>query len=133
MKTESTKWLGADDGDSRMSDSKELQLLNVTDQRQSLYQVDIIIEETSHSMEINTGAAVSFTSENKQKELLPNASLDTSQVELMTYTAEQMDVVGQWSVQANYGQQSETLLLIVVAGDGPSLLGTNWLQHLCLT
>ena len=27
-----------------------------------------------------------------------------------------MDVVGQWSVQANYGQQSKTLPLIVVTG-----------------
>ena len=73
-------------------------------------------------MEIETGAAVSLISENTQKELFPDASLDASQVELTTYTGERMDVVGQWSVQANYGQQSKTLPLIVVTGDGRASL-----------
>ena len=132
VKMQSTKWLGADDGDSRMSNAEELQLFNVTDQRRSPYQVDNIIEGTPLSMEIDTGAAVSLISENTQKELFPDASLDASQVELMTYTGERMDVVGQWNVQANCGRQSTTLSLIVVTGDGPSLLGRNWLQHLRL-
>ena len=109
-----------------------IQLFNVTDQRQSRYQVDIVTEGTSLSMEINTGAAVSLISENKKKELFSDVFLNTSQVELTTYTGEQMDVVGQWSVQANYGQQSKTLPLILVAEDGPSHLERNWLEDLCL-
>ena len=56
----------------------------------------------------------------------------THQVELMTYTGEQLDDVGQWNAQAQYGQQSKTFLLIVVTGDGLSLLGRNWQKHLCL-
>ena len=131
-KTQCAKWLGTDDGDTRTSDTEELQLFNVTDQSRSPYQVDIIIEGTPLSMEIDTGAAVSIISESQQKELFPDTSLDTSQVELTTYTGERMDVVGQWNVQAQYGQQSKTLPLIVVTGDGPSLLGRNWLKHLRL-
>ena len=128
-KTLSTKLLGADDGDSRMSDAEELQLFNVTDQMQSSCKVDIIIERTQLSMEIITDTTVSLISKNK---LFPNVSLDTSQVELVTYIGEHMDVVGQWNVLTQYGQQSKTLVLIVVAGDGPSLLGRNWLKHLHL-
>ena len=101
-----------------MSDAEELQLFNVTDQRRSPYQVDIIIiKGTPLSMEIDTGAAISLISKNKQKELFPEASLDTFQVELMTYTGERMDVMGQWNLQAEHSQQSKILLLIAVTGD----------------
>ena len=115
-----------------MSDAEELQLFNVTNQRRSPCQVDIFMEGTPLSMEVDTGSVVSLVSKNKQKELFPDASLDTSQVKLTTYTGEQMDVVGQWNVQVQYGQQSKILPLIVVTGDGLSLLRRNWLKHLRL-
>ena len=39
-----------------------------------------------------------------------------------------MKVLGQTTVSANYKGQEAGFLFIVVAGDGPSLFGRNWLQ-----
>ena len=35
-------------------------------------------------------------------------------------------------MEVRYGEQCEQLSLVVVAGDGPSLFGRNWLQHIQL-
>ena len=43
-----------------------------------------------------------------------------------------MPVLGELQAKVQYGQQSKSLVLIVVAGDGPSLMGRNWLQHIQL-
>ena len=39
-----------------------------------------------------------------------------------------MAVAGAMTVQAQYDEQCSTLPLLVVAGNGPSLLGRDWLQ-----
>ena len=43
-----------------------------------------------------------------------------------------MRVTGQLHVHVQYGSQTQPLVLIVVAGDGPSLFGRNWLKSLQL-
>ena len=43
-----------------------------------------------------------------------------------------MPVLGELQAKVQYGQQAKSLVLIVVAGDGPSLMGRNWLQHIQL-
>ena len=41
-----------------------------------------------------------------------------------------MDVRGEIEMDVQYGEQKESLVLVVIAGTGPALLGRNWLQHL---
>jgi hypothetical protein len=48
---------------------------------------------------------------------------------MKTYTGEPMSVLGYLEVQAKYGEQEKDLHLFVVSGNGPSLLGRNWLVH----
>ena len=43
-----------------------------------------------------------------------------------------MTVMGELLVQVAYKQQCEHLPIVVVAGDGPSLLGRNWLKQIRL-
>ena len=43
-----------------------------------------------------------------------------------------MQVTGQLNVHVQYGSQTEPLVLVVVAGDGPSLFGRNWLKYIRL-
>ena len=76
--------------------------------------------------------AVSIISEKKQHALFPDVPLQSSNIKLKAYTGEQMPVVGQMPVPVQYGKQTAELVLIVVAGDGPSLLGRSWLQKLRL-
>ena len=53
-------------------------------------------------------------------------------VRLRTYTGEEIPVLGNVAVQVQYQGQEEELPLIIVAGDGPSLLGREWLAKLKL-
>lgn len=48
------------------------------------------------------------------------------------YGGEQIPVVGSLNVTVQHGLQTEELPLTVVAGDGPSLLGRDWLAKIRL-
>ncbi len=80
-------------------------------------------------MELDTGAAVSIISEDTRKSQL---KLRKSDIVLRTYTNESMHVTGQLHVHVQYvqyGSQTQPLVLVVVAGHGPSLVGRNWLKY----
>ncbi len=83
-------------------------------------------------MEVDTGATVSIITEHTLKAITPDATLKSSRVVLKTYTGEQMPVLGELQVKVQYGQQSQSLPLVVVASNGPSLFGRNWLESLRL-
>ena len=52
-------------------------------------------------------------------------------IQLKTYTNEKLSVLGQHNVTVRYGDQVQKLIITVVDGDGPSLLGRDWLKQ-CL-
>ena len=85
-------------------------------------------------MELDTGAALSVISEQTYWRMWPHGAPDLgpSNVSLHTYTGEQLEVLGSFSVQVEYKDQHECLPLLVVRGSGSSLLGRNWLQKLRL-
>ena len=84
------------------------------------------------NMEVDTGAAVSILSEKTFRKIFPNAVLKPAAVTLRTYTGQRMSVVGQLTVLVKYQSQSHSLPLLIVAGDGPSLFGRDWLRHITL-
>ena len=43
-----------------------------------------------------------------------------------------MQVLGEMMATVKYGDQEKSLLLTVVEGDGPALIGRNWLEHIKL-
>ena len=43
-----------------------------------------------------------------------------------------MSVVGEITVEVKYVEQAASLVLIVVKGEGPSLFGRNWFDHITL-
>ena len=53
-------------------------------------------------------------------------------LKLKTYTSEPMKVTGTLKVKAQYQDQFKNLVLVVTAGNGPSLLGRIWLNHINL-
>ena len=97
-----------------------------------IMRVQLQINGIPLSMEIDTGAAVSIISEQTQRNLFPTATLQPARIKLRTYTGEPMPVLGEMIVDVTYQQNHYTLPLIVVEGNGPSLFGRNWLQHICL-
>ena len=83
-------------------------------------------------MELDTGAAVSVISSTAKAKLFPQLKPESTSVILATYTDEKISVLGQIMVDVKYGKQHKTLPLYVVKGDGPSLLGRNWLTEINL-
>ena len=80
-------------------------------------------------MELDTGAAFTIISERTCKTELP---LLKCPIWLKTYTDERIAVLGQLNVHVSYGDQRAPLVLLIVAGDGPTLLGRNWLRYIRL-
>lgn len=83
-------------------------------------------------MEVDTGAAVSIMSQTTFDELWPNRSKAPSMVRLQSYSAEPISVVGSIEVAVEYQEQSAELPLVIVEGNGPTLLGRHWLKHIRL-
>ena len=81
-------------------------------------------------MEIATSMSLSIMSEATHKKLWPRKELEVSNVRLQIYSKEPLSVVGARNVQVNYEGQRATLPLIVVKGDGPTLLGRDWLASI---
>ena len=83
-------------------------------------------------MEVDTGAAFSVISEATRQAVFTNETLHPSDLVLKTYTDESMKVKGTINMRVQYGDQKQKLVLVVVEGNGPSLLGRNWLKYLRL-
>ena len=84
-------------------------------------------------MQVDTGAAEFLISGEGIKSKFPGAQLKPSTMLLKTYTGEVMEVLGELVVEVEYKQQGpKHLSLVVVRGNGPCLLGRNWLHHICL-
>ena len=81
-------------------------------------------------MEMDTGAALSVIAETTRLAVFPEAILRPSKLLLKTYTDRRMEIIGTLNVQVRYCEQEQKLVLVVVAGDGPSLLGRNWLKYM---
>ena len=93
---------------------------------------EVTIEGVPLIMEVDTGAEVSIISEATRKSLFPGLKPTRCNVVLKTYTEEVVPIVGELSIQVQYSDQTKQLKLIVVSGDGPNLLGRNWLTEIQL-
>ena len=86
-------------------------------------------------MEVDTGAALSIISEATYKKLWESDTppeLQQTSVRLRTYTGEEMSVLDCIDVKVHSQEQEAQLPLVVVKGNGPTLLGRNWLMKLRL-
>ena len=58
--------------------------------------------------------------------------MKATQTRLKTYTGEAIKVLGEAQVEVTVNNQTEELPLLVVDGDGPSLLGRDWMKKIRL-
>ena len=100
--------------------------------RSKALEVTVAVEGQEFRMEVDTGAALSIVSEDTFKQLWPDKSVQHSQIKLKTYTGEALEVVGSVEMKVRYKAQEATLPLVVVKGNGPSLFGRDWLEHIRL-
>ena len=74
-------------------------------------------------MEIDTGSAVSLISDSVFSSVFETTSLQETKVKLCTYSGEQLPVKSKITCEVSYNGQTYTLPLIVLTGEGPTLLG----------
>ena len=94
--------------------------------------LSIKLNEHMVEMELDTGASVLLMSETTFRRLWPQEKLAPSQCRLCSYSKEPIPVLGSFDIVVSYKDQQATLPLIVVEGEGPTLLGRNWLDHIVL-
>ena len=94
--------------------------------------IPVKINSVDLSMELDTGASLSVISEQQWRDNLDEFELEDSDVRLKTYTGEELKIIGQAMVKINYENQEHELPIQVIQGNGPALIGRNWLRSIRL-
>ncbi|UYV60111.1 K02A2.6-like [Cordylochernes scorpioides] len=94
--------------------------------------IEVQINDKILSFEYDTGSAYSLISESTRRFFrLPNpCPADPLRVMLATYSGQPLPVLGTLDVPVQYQNSTQTLPLMVVGGEGPSLCGRNWMEAL---
>ena len=86
-------------------------------------------------MEVDTGASLSLISEKTYLSVWidnDRPPLQPTNTCLQTYTGERISVLGSIQVEVSHNNQTKQLPLLVVKGQGPNLLGRDWMSVLTL-
>ena len=128
-----TKWIDTDQQEQDSGDEGNSYSICYTEQASSHpIHVQLLLDGKPCDLEVDTGAAVSILSEKQLNRVLPGAQLKKTNVSLRTYTSQKIPVKGKLDVEVQYGQQRQSLTCYVVTGDGPCLMGRDWLKHIRL-
>ena len=90
----------------------------------------IQVDDQPIEMEIDTGTSVSILSSATYKENFSEKPLQASSVVLRTYAEDPLTNLGSLTVEVQHNAQKMKLPLLVVEGNGPNLLGRDWLEKL---
>ena len=123
------------EGEAQEEQAYDLYRINSVRSDHKPVRVTMLLNKAEAVMEIDTGASISLISDVTYRTLWSDdtrPSLCPSTVKIQTYTGDQISVVGELRVTVEYGDQAKELRLLVVHGNGPSLLGRDWLHHLKL-
>ena len=94
------------------------------------YKILTEINDIPITMELDTEAGVTIISEQTCSAKLKRLKLQASSLKLHSYPSKPLDVLGSCSVKVTVHGKTATLPLVVVKGDGISLLGRNWLEEI---
>lgn len=96
--------------------------------------IPVRLNDKNIEMELDTGAAISVISETTYKslQLQNSAIISPSDITLRTYLGEELPILGTTDIEVTYENQTVSLPLVIVKGEGASLFGRNWLQQIRL-
>ena len=114
------------------SEEESFHLFKLAEPSSNTIEITVDVEGQLLRMEVDTGAAVSIISDKTRQDKFPHLKLWKSRLVLKTYTDEPMHIMGQLNVHVTHNMQMVPLVLVVVAGEGPSLFGRNWLKYIQL-
>ena len=135
QRSRTTHHMATEEDVSDTSDSYELFTLQAGSSQNKPLLVTVKANNSDLEMEIDTGASLSIISEVAYNSLWAADSkppLKATNVKLHTYTKESLQVLGLIEIEVVYKEQKRNLPLLIVAGNGPNLMGRNWLMELKL-
>ena len=96
--------------------------------------LEVVMNDVSIQMEMDTGASVSIISDQAyhflcQQSDKPSLKLNKSDLKLKTYTGQHIEIMGTTEVKVSYNNKSIVLPVYVVCGVGPNLMGRDWLSQ----
>ena len=119
--------------DDPASDSESThELFTISESRTNSFQLDVTLNRVPLRMELDTGASVSILNEDTYKSIQQQsyiAPLVKTSNKLRSYTGHFIQVLGITEVKARYGSKELVLPIHVVNGDGPNLMGRDWLSQ----
>ena len=95
------------------------------------YIVNLMLQGKTMQMEVDTGVTLSIMTHDTYRSMWEKSqapAIKTSTANLCTYTGQRLNVVCVVEVNVQYNDQNATLSLVIVEGQGPSLLGRDWLS-----
>ena len=110
-------------------------LFTLGSKQPSPYKVQLSVGGQALEMEVDTGASLSVIREGTYKNLVSEnraPPLEKSGIVLRTYTGKEVKPEGVCTVDVDYEGGKYSLPLLVVSGEGPALLGRNWLEEIKL-
>ena len=117
------------------TDASAYTLFNVAGSPSKPYVVTVQINGVQLPMEVDTGASLTLISKSTFDQLWDVQAappIQPTNSKLKTYTGENIEVLGIANVAVSFQEQNHNLQLLVVAGDGPSLFGRDWLSKIRL-
>ena len=109
------------------------EMFTLEDQSNKPTRMQVLLNDVPVDMVLDTGAAVSIISQamfNRLKQHDATLNLHPSATRLLTYTGEPIPVVGATNMTVQLGEVVATLSAQVVVGEGPDLMGRDWLGRL---
>ena len=115
-------------------DSEDYAMYSLTGTSVKPLKVTVSVDNSELEMEVDTGASMSIISKETYNRLWPDQkpTLRDSSITLRTYSGEQLTTEGTINVDVQYKDQKAHLQLVVGTGQGPSLLGRDWLVKIHL-
>ena len=108
--------------------------LNSVSDRSAAVTVEMDVNGVLVSMQVDTGSSRSIISKKLCSRLWASNPLQLKPADrpMLTYTHDEVPVVGVAEVRVSYKGQKATLPLVVADTEGPPLLGREWLQQIRL-
>ncbi|XP_047741571.1 uncharacterized protein LOC125179544 [Hyalella azteca] len=112
-------------------ESSHMELYHINSVGCSPYVVNVQLNGKQVEMQVDTGAGVSIISSKKYNKLFKEP-LKPAQCLLSTYSNSVLEVLGKVAMDVVHAGKRLKLNIFVVRGDGPTLLGRDWLKQLKL-
>ena len=116
---------------SNSDDEDELHFIKKISQNSTPYMVKLMINDAVVDFEIDTGSGITIIPELTFNKLFGNRTLLESKMTVRTYSNEKLSVIGKFYCTVTHNDKTyPEMKIIVLEGDGVSLLGRNWLNEI---